>query len=418
MNQEAKNQEGKNPRHESGCIYCGSPGPFSDEHAVSAGLGGDDSAWLLEGCVCRVCNTDIFSKLETKFLRSSPVALARLFLQPRTRDKGNKTGVPSVQPKVSYIRDPETGILLEAELGAGGSSEVLPQLLIVNAGQLAVTGRDAASAGAFLAELQKALADEVTLIAKSREGFEVAYETTPLIWKDEAYAPSATSTHARPPKTGLWLEPLIRPETAQAGEVLLPRIFRRPLGQLVCRADAAAHTAFFLTVLRNAPELLDSSKVGAAGMAQDRPGFHQRYLIDMSVHDRVLTKIGLNLVAKLLGLDLIRKPAFDAAVAYAREGKGAVLKLPPEASAQFTEMLGPALPDRHNLALMPIPRPDAGYALAFLARLYGGPAEVFLLAEFEGPIPELRRPIVLLVDYVNHKIEQPTIEESSRKSGA
>jgi hypothetical protein len=85
-------------------------------------------------------------------------------------------------------------------------------------------------------------------------------------------------------------------------------------------------------------------------------------------------------------------------------------------------MFGPALPDRHNLALMPIPRPDGGYALAFLARLYGSPAEVFLLAEFDGPMPGLSRPIVLLVDYVNHKIEQPTIEESAvesaRTSGA
>jgi hypothetical protein len=54
--------------------------------------------------------------------------------------------------------------------------------------------------------------------------------------------------------------------------------------------------------------------------------------------------------------------------------------------------------------------------LAFMARLYGGPAEVFLLAEFEEPIPELRRPIVLLVDYVNHKIERPTIEESAIES--
>ena len=100
------NQEGKNPRHDGGCIYCGSEGPFSDEHAVCAGLGGDDGAWLLKGCVCRVCNTDIFSKLETKFLRSSPVALARLFLQPRTRDKGSKTGVPSVQPKACVYRKP------------------------------------------------------------------------------------------------------------------------------------------------------------------------------------------------------------------------------------------------------------------------------------------------------------------------
>ena len=105
-------QGNKNSRHDGGCFYCGSLGPFSDEHAVCAGLGGDDRAWLLKECVCAVCNTDIFSKLETKFLRTSPVALARLFLQPWTRDK---TSVPSVQPKTSYVAEPTTGILLEAE---------------------------------------------------------------------------------------------------------------------------------------------------------------------------------------------------------------------------------------------------------------------------------------------------------------
>jgi hypothetical protein len=48
----------------------------TDEHAVSAGLGDHDNAWLLTGCVCRACNTDIFLKLETKFLHASPVAIA------------------------------------------------------------------------------------------------------------------------------------------------------------------------------------------------------------------------------------------------------------------------------------------------------------------------------------------------------
>src|SRR6202521_6455070 len=54
-------------RHAGGCIYCGSPGPFSDEHVVSAGLGGDNSGWLLANCVCRVCNPPIFLKLDLKF---------------------------------------------------------------------------------------------------------------------------------------------------------------------------------------------------------------------------------------------------------------------------------------------------------------------------------------------------------------
>jgi hypothetical protein len=83
-------------RHVSGCIYCGSPGPFSDEHVISAGLGGDDNRWLLKDCICCICNTDIFSKLETKFLRESPVGIARLFLQDRTRDQGNRTAPPSI----------------------------------------------------------------------------------------------------------------------------------------------------------------------------------------------------------------------------------------------------------------------------------------------------------------------------------
>jgi hypothetical protein len=108
-------------------------------------------------------------------------------------------------------------------------------------------------------------------------------------------------------------------------------------------------------MLRNAPELMDATKIGARATAHDFPGFHQRYIFDMAVHDRVLTKIGLNLVAKLLGLDLIRKPAFDAAVSYAREGKGAVYKLPPESSATFADMLGPAIPDCHSNGTFDLP---------------------------------------------------------------
>jgi hypothetical protein len=43
-----------------------------------------------------------------------------------------------------------------------------------------------------------------------------------------------------------------------------------------------------------------------------------------------------------------------------------------------------------------------------MARLCGGPIELIQLGEFEESIPELNRPIVLLVDYVN---QRPTVEE-------
>ena len=173
-------------RHDGGCFYCGNQGPFTEEHVVCAGLGGDDRAWLLKDCVCGTCNTDIFSKLETKFLRASPVALARLFLQPRTRDK-TKRSLGAAEGQLCR-RTHGTGILLEAELGAGGNSVILPQLVIVDAQQAAVTGPDAASVAVFLSDLQKALSDEVTLIEKAKQGFEVVYEATPLSWKDGGYA--------------------------------------------------------------------------------------------------------------------------------------------------------------------------------------------------------------------------------------
>jgi hypothetical protein len=402
-------QESKISRHDGGCFYCGSQGQFTVEHVVCAGLGGDDRAWVLKDCVCGTCNTDIFSKLETKFLRGSPVALARLFLQPWTRDK---TSVPSVQPKASYVAEPTTGVLLEAELGAGGSSVILPQLVIVDAQQAAVTGPDAASVAAFLLDLQKALSDEVTLIEKTKQGFEFIYETTPLSWKDGGYAVGESGTTSHAPKAGIWIEPLIRPVTAQDGAPLLPRIFRRPAGQLVCRVDVAEHAGLFLTVLRNAPELMDASKVGSAGTTEGKPGFHQRYNMDMAAYDRVLTKIGLNLVAKLLGLDLIRKPAFDAAVDYARNGVGGISKLSPACLLPLTNMLGSALPDRHVLTLLSVPRPNGGHALVFMARFYGGLADAVLLAEFEAPISGLEKPILLLVDYVHNKIERPTLEDA------
>ena len=402
-------------RHISGCIYCGSQGPFSDEHVVCAGLGGDDGEWLLVGCVCRVCNTDIFSKLETKFLRASPAALARLFLQPHTRKQGSKTGKPSVQPKVSYVRDPGTGILLEGELGAAGHGEVLPQLVVVDAQQIAFTGRDAASVAAFLSGLCAAFSDDMALIEKIRNGFEVGYEVTALSWKDGAYTPGDTTTSSRPPAAGFWVEPLTRPATAQEGETIPPRIFQRTTGQFVVRVSGVRQAAIFLTVLRNAPELMDSTTVAAATPTQAQPEFHQRFNFDMAAYDRTLTKIGLNLVAKLLGLDLIRNPAFDAAVAYARDGVGGVYKHSPERSVEFANALGPALPERHTFTLLSGPGRSGGNSLVFMARLYGGPMESIRLAEMEMPIPGLESPIVVHVDYANHKIERLTLEEHASR---
>lgn len=110
-------------------------------------------------------------------------------------------------------------------------------------------------------------------------------------------------------------------------------------------------------------------------------------------------------------MPLIRNPAFDSAVAYARDSVGGVYKHSPEHTVEFANSLGPPLADRHVFTLMDGPAPNGGHCLVFMARLYGGPMEGIRLAEFETPIPGLDRPILVHVDYVNHKIERLALEE-------
>ena len=45
------------------CIYCGEQKPFTAEHVVSAGIGGDDPDWMLTDCICSDCNTKVFAPL-------------------------------------------------------------------------------------------------------------------------------------------------------------------------------------------------------------------------------------------------------------------------------------------------------------------------------------------------------------------
>jgi hypothetical protein len=133
--------------------------------------------------------------------------------------------------------------------------------------------------------------------------------------------------------------------------------------------------------------------------------------MDMAAYDRVLTKTGINLCAKLFGPDFVRTSAFTQVRDYARTGKGGVYKHPPETFAQFSNLLGPPLRERHVLALLTRPAPGKHHALVFMARLYGGRLEVFRLAEFDAPIPGLDKPIIIHVDYVRNQIHRLSLED-------
>jgi len=137
------------------------------------------------------------------------------------------------------------------------------------------------------------------------------------------------------------------------------------------------------------------------------PRVHLRLGIDLAGYDRIFTKIGINLCASILGLDLVRSPAFDRAVDYARDGIGAVFKAP----AMSEHVLGPPLPDCHVMVLWPAPGGNGSHGIVFMAQLYGGPIERFRLAEFAQPIDGLSEPVVIHVNYQKQRIERLTLEE-------
>lgn len=387
------------------CIYCPSEGPYTDEHVVSAGLGGDDPEWLLKGCVCAGCNTKIFSPLETKVLRSSPLAWARLFLQPHTRNRGSSTGTPSVQPGLSYYYDPASRTLLEQELVAGGQPIILPQIIPYPPDGLDVVAGDVPAACEFKAALTSALSDEVVLIEKrAQSGSErPTFILTGLTWTEGRYSTGEPKEAHQPPKDGVWLEPLEKPATVPDGTLLPARVYRRAGGQLVCRSPDVAVAALLLSALRDhLHEVVVPDHVPQ--QADAAPGVHQRMRYDPAAYDRVLTKIGVNLCAKLLGPEYVRQPEFDTAKHYARTGEGAVLKMRPD-EAQRLEVFKSPYPNHHILALLPCAgkRPGAS-GIVFCTRFYDGQVEAIRLADFPGPVPGLSSLAVILVDYLHHKI--------------
>ncbi len=388
------------------CIYCPSVGPFTDEHVVPAGMGGDDGSWLLKDLVCGGCNTDVFSPMETKVMRASPLAIARLFRQTRSRKRGKKTAAPSIHAPLSYFDDPQSGLLLEQELGSGGQSRVWPQVNFVPPERMTVSATDAASANELIGDLGL-LGDRLTVCEKLRDGLEVRYRLTLLRWDGVAYEPGEVDSAAAAPRAAIWLEPLEYPET-EADGTLNARVFRRAKGPMTCRADGVEAVASLLTLIRhNHPKLVVPAD--AASISTDTPNIHLRQVMDPVAYDRVLVKIGVNVCAHLFGDETVRTPAFARAREYARYGTGSVVQLSTEEAKTITDAF-PVLA-HHHLLLIDAKAPKGGEPgrVMITMQFYGGISHSYLLAVGDA-VPNAAHPIFVVVDYEANSIERHSPE--------
>lgn len=392
-------------RRKAGCLYCGRPGPYSDEHVVTAGLGGDDRAWMLKDCVCRICNSGVFSKQETKLLKQSPAALARLFLQPTTRDR--KTP-PSIDTESTLLLSPG-GTWAVAELRAGGEPVSVPQVTLhfTDVEEHFAVGAPTWDA---LAGLENAVRDllgsEFPLIVKHDTK---RFGIIPLTWTGNSYEPGEEQSATSPPTRGIWLRPPIKPSQGPADAVVPWHLYMRSAGQMVCLCPDSHLAAAFLGRLRTElRSVFPRDSVLPEPTVIEHPQMFFRTKFDLHSFRRVQTKIGLNLLAHLIGQKFMRQAIFDQAVGYVLSKNDWGVR-----SGQMPEFaLGPPLGNNHVFMLTAQRQKKLGpWHVSLISQLYGGLPMILQLGWSPTRPDALRESIVVQVDYTTHTIRKRTLED-------
>ncbi len=74
------------PAQQPLCVYCGSKGPFTDEHVLARAFAGPGENWMLKDFVCGECNK-LFSTYERAWTSAPGEAAARIHWGPAARKR-------------------------------------------------------------------------------------------------------------------------------------------------------------------------------------------------------------------------------------------------------------------------------------------------------------------------------------------
>jgi hypothetical protein len=120
------------------CVYCGSAGPFTDEHVLARAFAGPNENWMLKDLVCAECNT-LFSAYERAWTSAPGEAYARIHWGPagRKRKGAAYQAHPSENIFLMINGDP---ILYEADILRGSQPRLRPQTILTGTGLLPLAG--------------------------------------------------------------------------------------------------------------------------------------------------------------------------------------------------------------------------------------------------------------------------------------
>ncbi|WP_230503779.1 HNH endonuclease [Janthinobacterium sp. FW305-128] len=400
------------------CIYCSRPGPFTDEHVFCAGLGGDDNTFLLRELVCKKCNEETFSPLEAAFLRASPEAIGRAFLQTHGRKRSGKaraTEAPLLQCTTTSVLLPDSDEPVEAVFGRGGVVSILPKFILTgnNMGSRAATSEDLA---VFCHELISYLsADELVAIRKEHASGGASFVVTTYIFSCDKYIESSSSVLRKAPKTGFWIECSggeLEPEEMRRTELV-----RNSNGHTVVRLKNEGELSGLLGRLRKnifVFEQIAGKKVDGDTVVNPLVSISVQSNLD--ARSRVLAKIGINLCAFVMGKNFVCKEGFSdmkKKILLGQEEIALQNILLDEQSAEFLKIFDLVQKSKHFVSIMLVPMQSGTNKLSMFMRIFGGAFIHIVLAENLPHQPNF--PIFLEVDYNLHQLEIFNLAEFSSK---
>jgi len=355
---------------------------------------------MLRGIVCKKCNTDVFSPLELEFLRKSPAALGRIFLQPEGRRRKGENP-PKLEASTKEMTTPD-GYAVEIELGARGRPTVLPQLVLVGDREGVCTGSEEMSLREYRDRAQILLGPSVTCVSKGISKQTPAFCTTTYTWNGDQYVQREALAVSAPPNPAVWSTPL-KPNPDGSEPKSRARMFLRGNGQIVLKCTEKLGIARALTFFRKLLNQTKFEQMTEQDVINPLVGISMSF--DVAVTGRVLAKIGVNLLAHIAGADYVRHPQFQRVKRSIATGVPAFPLHPPEHKLPVANIFSGLPHTLHGFMIAGIPTPGGTCALMLHARLYGSQIESVLLGEW---LPRLNfsHHTFFTVDYGNHRIER------------
>lgn len=138
-------------------------------------------------------------------MRSSPIALGRLFFQEHGRGKGKKASKPRINSTRSEIVL-ENGTVAEAVITKGATPLILPQIILDANSKFTLTGSDEHEVKKFIGELADYIKNDVHLVEKLSTGIQTKYSIRKLTNTENPYEQQEGIISDKPPKKCIWIE--------------------------------------------------------------------------------------------------------------------------------------------------------------------------------------------------------------------